>query len=255
MHWGIRRVRSAGRTSGSVEITLPVEMEILEGVECRLTMRDGPRPEIVLQPDVSAASGLFRDMWQKLRVGLSDIGEVGEFSASDFSLAFFPPPHWQERPPLAYADALAVLQGQGDERADARHRGAVTRLLAFLAVAAAYRLDLTGSLALGFGESVAYLVTGTAAGVGTDFERGMAHLTFWGDGGAKSMGSPFSDEVWELARPGFKRVYDQFRAWQEHPEAYAEARERWYKALAVEVDVSIASVGDFVEQRRSRRRQ
>jgi hypothetical protein len=223
-------------------MTLPVELEMLEGVACRLTMRDGSRPEIVLQPDVSVALGLFRELWQKLRVGLSDIGEVGEFSASDFSMAFFPPPHWQERPPLAYADALAVLHGQGDERADARYRSALTRLLAFLAVAAAYRLDLSRSLAPGFGESVAYLITGTAAGLGTDFERGMAHLTFWGDGGAKSMGSPFQDEVWEQARPGLKRVYDQFRAWQERPEAYADARERWYKALAVEVGVSISFV-------------
>lgn len=254
MHWGIRRVRSAGRTSGSVEITLPVELDVLEGVRCRVMMRDGHRPEIVLQPDVSSALSLLHDLWQRLRVGLTEVAEIGEFSPSDFSLAFFPPPHWQDRPPLAYADALAVLREDAEE-ANGQRQGALARLLAFLAVAAAYRLDLTGSLALGFGESVAYLATGTAAGLGTDFERGMANLAFRGDNGEKRMGSPFNDEVWELARPGFKRVYDQFRAWQEHPEAYAEARERWYKALAVEVGVSIASVGDYVEQRRPRRRQ
>lgn len=255
MHWGIRRVRSAGRTSGSVEITLPVELEVLEGVRCRVMMRDGPRPEIILQPDVSSALSLFHDLWQRLRVGLSEVAEIGEFSPSDFSLAFFPPPHWQDRPPLAYADALAVLREEDAQEAKGQRRGALVRLLAFLAVAAAYRLDLARSLALGFGESVAYLVTGDAAGLGADFERGMAYLAFGGEHGVKRMDSPFSDEVWELARPGFKRVYDQFRAWQEHPETYAEARERWHKALSVEVEVSIASVGDFVARRRSRRRQ
>jgi hypothetical protein len=250
MHLGSRKIRSAGRSSGSIEITLPVELEVLEGVECRLFVRDGPRPEIVLQPDVSAAVTLFRDLWQKVRLGLGEIAEIGEFSAGDFSMAFFPPPHWQERPPLAYTDALAVLQGQVDARADPRHRGAVVRLLACMAVAAAYRLGLTGPLGLGFGESVAYLVTGSAAGLGADFERGMAHLTFWGDSAPQRVGSPFSDEVWQQARRGFKRVYDRFCAWQERPEAYAEARERWHKALAVEVGVGISSVGDFVEQRR-----
>jgi hypothetical protein len=253
VYLGSRRIRSAGRTSGSIEVTLPVELEVLEGVECRLIVRDGPRPEIVLQPDVSAAVALFHDLWQKLRVGLGEIAEIGEFSSGDFSMAFFPPAHWQERPPLAYADALVVLQERGRARAESRHRGAATRLLAFMAVAAAYRLGLTGSLALGFGESVAYLITGTAAGLGADFERSMAHLIFWGDSGPQRAGSLLSDEVWQQARPGLKRVYDQFSAWQEHPEAYAEARERWHKALAVEVGVRISSVEDLVEQRRGRR--
>ena len=72
--------------------------------EVRLLLRDGPLPEIVLQPDVSPTQDLFRDLWEKLRVGLSEIADIGEFSPGDFSLALFPPPHWQERPPLAYAD-------------------------------------------------------------------------------------------------------------------------------------------------------
>lgn len=253
MYLGSRRIRSAGRSSGSIEVTLPVELEVLEGVECRLMMRDGPRPEIVLQPDVSAAMDLFHDLWQKLRVGLSEVAEIGEFAPGDFSLAFFPPPHWQERPPLAYADALAILQEEAG--AGSQHPGTLSRLLAFLAVAAAYRLGLSGSLALGFGESLAYLITGTAAGLGMDFERGMAHRAFWGEGGAQRLGSPFSDEVWQQARPGFKRVYEQFRAWQENPEAYAAAREQWYRALAVEVGVRVSSVEDYVDQRRPGRRQ
>lgn len=252
MYLGSRRVRSAGKTSGSIEITLPVDLEVLEGVECRLILRDGPRPEIILQPDVSPAQTLFRALWEKLRVGLSGFADIGEFSSSDFSLAFFPPRHWQEQPPLAYADALAVLREEvGTEGLDP---GALARLVAFLAVAAAYRLDLRGSLAAGFGESVAYLMTGSAAGLGADFERGMAHRVFWGDGSAQRMGSPLSDEGWEQARPGFKRVCEQFRDWQEHPEVYAGARDRWYKAVAVEVGVRVSPIEDYLKQRRPGRR-
>ncbi len=178
MYLGNRKIRSAGRTSGSVEITLPVRLQILEGVECRLTVRDGSRPEIVLQPDLSVAQTLFRQLWQKLRLGLEEVGEIGDFSPADFTLALFPHHHWQERPPLAYADALAVLIKQAGGKI--AEMDALSRLVAFLAMAAGYRLNLKGDLILAFGDAVAYLITGNFAVLGTDFERGLSHRTFWG---------------------------------------------------------------------------
>ena len=57
MNLGTRRVRSAGRTSGSVEVTLPVQLSLLQGVECRLAMRDGAPPE----PELGEARSFFRD--------------------------------------------------------------------------------------------------------------------------------------------------------------------------------------------------
>ncbi|HBY99593.1 MAG: hypothetical protein M5U01_32995 [Ardenticatenaceae bacterium] len=246
MYLGTRSIRSAGRTSGSIEITLPTTLQVLEGVECRLTVRDGPRPEIMLQPDLSAAQSLFSTLWQKLRLGLGEVDELGDFSPADFTLALFPPRHWQERPPLAYVDALAVVHqrtGHGQRGSDA-----LTRLLAFLAVAGGHRLGLEGALALAFGDAVVYLITGTPAGLGTDFERGMAHRTFWGDGGPQHpAGSPFDDQVWLQARSGFRRVYDQFRTWQENPEVYAAAREKWYRALTIEIGVRSSSVEQWID--------
>lgn len=247
MFLGTRRIRSAGRTSGSIEVTLPAQLQILEGVKCRLMVRDGPRPEIVLQPDLSAAQSLFDALWQKLDLGLEEIGDIGDFSPADFTLALFPPRHWQERPPLAYADALAVLR----QRSGHEDRGpeALTRLLAFLTVAASYRLGLNGTLALAFGDAVAYLVAGTPSGLGTDFERGMAHRIFWGEGRAQqSLSSPFDDQTWQQAQSGLRRIYDQFRAWQEDSDAYAAAREKWYRALTVEMGVRTSSVEEYVSR-------
>jgi hypothetical protein len=195
----------------------------------------------VLQPDLSAAQALFDRLWEKLGVGLGGIDELGDFCPADFTLALFPRRHWQERPPLAYADALTVLR----QRAGQQDRGpeALTRLLAFLAVAAGGRFGLKGALALAFGDAVAYLITGTPAGLGTDFERGMAHRIFWGEGLVQQpLGSPFDDQVWQQARPGLRRVYDQFRTWQENPEVYASAREKWYRALTMEMGVQVSSV-------------
>jgi hypothetical protein len=287
MDLGMRKIRSAGRSSGSIEITLPALLQFLEGVECRLLVRDGPRPEIVLQAELSAAQDLLQELWQKLRQGLGEIEDLGDFSPSDFSLALFPPRHWQERPPLAYADALAVLQyrkGSGTahrkESGTAHRKGsgtaqraggngrtpeALVRLLAFLAVAAAYRLGLEDGLALAFGDAVAYLITGTPAGLGTDFERGMAHRAFWGNAPPaqtlasaawsdpdlegtqdRTLSSLFTERVWERARPGLQRVYEQFRAWQKNPETYAVARKMWYRALMMEMGARTSSVEAYV---------
>lgn len=248
MYLTTRKIRSAGRTSGSIEVTLPPKLQSLEDVECRLMVRDGPRPEIVLQPDLSAAQELFNALWEKVRLGLGEVDEIGDFSPADFTLALFPPRHWQEHPPLAYVDALTVLQQRSRQR-----RGddpePLTRLLAFLAVAAAHRLGLTESLALAFGDAVAYLVTGHSAGLGTDFERGMAYRMFWDDGQAqRPLGSPFDDQVWREAQQGLRRVYEQFSAWEENPEAYAAAREKWYRALSMEIGARTSSVEEYVSK-------
>lgn len=234
MYLATRKIRSAGRRSGSIEITLPTELQVLEGVECRLMVRDGTRPEIVLQPELAAAQAIFQNLWCLLRVGLADIDDIGDFSHADFTLTLFPPTHWQERPPLACADAFVVLKQQSEGNGNCEP---FTRLLSCLSVVAGHRLGLTGSLALAFGDAVAYLVTGMTAGLGTDFERGMAHRALWGDGRARSLGASFDRQVWERARPGFRRIYEQFRQWQEDPDSYLSARGKWYRALSMEVGV------------------
>ena len=248
MNLGNRRIRSAGRTSGSVEITLPALLQVLEGINCHLLVREGLRPEIVLQPDLSAAQDLFQMLWHKLQLGLAEIGELPDFAMADFSLTLFPLQHWQERPPLSYADALVVLQSQknasaagasasGNGKNDSKgQEDALARLVAFLTVTAAYHLGLKGKFALAFGDAVAYVMTGNPTNLGTDFERGMAHRLFWGDAFLQAPSvRPFSDLVWQQSRPALRRMFDQFVTWQESPATCAIARDQWYRALTVEL--------------------
>jgi hypothetical protein len=248
MYLGTRRVRSAGRTAGSIEVTLPAQLQALEGVTCHLTVRDGARPEIVLQPDLSAAQAIFHTLWHHLCLGLGEPDAIGDFSVADYAMTLFPPRHWQERPPLAYADALAVLRqrsGQADGEPES-----LTRLLAFLAVAAAQRLNLHGVLALAFGDAVTYLMTGSSAGLGTDFERGMAQRIFTSAGCAQQPGrSLFDEQVWQRAQPGLRRVYHQFCAWQDHPQTYATAREMWYRALTLEMVAHVFPTEGYLERK------
>ena len=245
MYLGTRRVRSAGRTAGSIEVTLPALLARLDGVECRFVLRDGPQPEIVLQPELSEVQSLFRTLWQQLRLGLGEIDDIGDFSPADFTLTLFPPRHWQERPPLAYTDALAVLQhsiGQKDDQPEA-----LARLFAFLAVAAGQHLELTGALAIAFGDAMAYLITGHSVGLGTDFERGMAQGTFREDGRQiLPWVYPFDDQAWQLARPRFRLVHQQFRLWQENPQVYATDRDLWYRAFRLEIGAQMFSTPALV---------
>jgi hypothetical protein len=241
MYLGLRKIRSAGRTSGSIEITLPTDLHILEGVECRLVVRDGPNPEIILQPELSVAQRIFEELWRKLQLGYAEIGDIGHFASEEFSLALFPPRHWQTRPPLAYSDALVVAQS--GNKAHVKAPEALARLLAFLSLGAIYRLGLKAPLALAFADATAHLMTGVSAGLGGDFERGLAHRVFWGDRASQDLGSALDDAVWRKAAPGLYRVCEQFRIWQRDPKAYTNARDTWYRALRLELGVRPTHTG------------
>jgi hypothetical protein len=224
-----RKVRSAGRTSGSIEITLPPEVQLLEGIECRLILRDGARPEIVIQPDISMAEDVFAELWGQLRVAFGQIGEIGPFSLSDFNVSFLPPRHWHEHPPLSYRDALAIHRTNRSEfHVDS---SGLSHVITFLTVGAAYRLGLQNRYALVFGVIVGYLVSGMSTDHATDFEQDMALRLFNGpsDAAPISVGSLFNTNQWEEAQAGFERIFKQVWAWQSDPGAYEVARRRWWE--------------------------
>ena len=239
MFLGTRRIRSAGRTSGSIEITLPSELQVLLGVDCHLTIRNGARPEIVLQPDLSVVQTIFQTLWDCVHLGLMEMDEIGEFNLSDFTLTLLPPSHWQDRPPLAYADGfLAAHLQQNNAPPNGSHLGALTRVLASLTAVAAQRLGLDATLALAFGDAVPYCLFGTTAGLSAEFELGMAHRAFWkGEDQNLSAKPPFDPRTWRQLQPGLSRIYQQFHIWQVQPGSYTTARENWHRALSMEIGI------------------
>ena len=223
-----RKVRSAGRSSGSIEITLPPEVQELEGIECRLILRDGARPEIVIQPDISLANSVFAEQWQKLQVAFRRIGDIGPFRMADFDVSFLPPRHWTERPPLSYRDALALHRACHAE-AELDPSG-YSHVITFLSVGAAYRLGLRDRYALVFGVIAGYVVSGIGAGNETGFEQDIA-LQLLNEGaapGSAPLGKLFNTDCWVDAQEGFARIFAQVHAWQQQPELYEESRRRWW---------------------------
>jgi len=229
-----RKVRSSGRTSGSIEITLPPEMQALEGIECRLMLCDGARPEIVIRPDVSLAEVVFEELWDRLRIAFAQIGDIGTFTLTDFTVSFLPPRHWNERPPLSYRDALAIYRvNQGQYEKD---NSGLSHLITFLTVSAAYRLGLQSRYALVFGVIVGYLVSGMNASHGTDFEQDAILRLFNAHDSSVLVpwDGPYDTKRWEEAQAGFKRVYNQVWTWQADPTTYELDRNHWWDRLAQE---------------------
>ncbi|NTU78725.1 MAG: hypothetical protein HGA45_04880 [Chloroflexales bacterium] len=233
MFVGSRRIRSAGRTSGSVEVTLPPQLHSLLEIECRLLLRDGTHPEIILQPDLSVAHTMLLKLWSQLRMGLAVIGEIGDFDPGSFTLALLPPRHWQQRPPLAYADALVALN-RGNS---AESRDALARLVAHMGIVAGARLGLGEALAPAFGDTVAYLMTGVAPLAGLECERGLTQQIFQEHGPTEQPAASALDErIWAFVAPSLALAWEQFTDWQSRPESHAAARQQWYRALLLEMD-------------------
>lgn len=233
MHFGTRNVRSAGRGSGSIEMTLPVELAVLEGVTCRVALRDSLVPEVVLQPDLRFLLPLFETTWDRLNLGLEPVGEIGGFSEGDYVLGLFPAAGVSGRPGLAYADALLVARDSwdGEEAAvgDAtRAIEAFARMIESMAIVAGTRLGLPTEIAAMFGNQIAYVVTGAPAGTVDMFARSLLSDMSPEVGWCRR--HPLAKESWLSAQARLAGVYDRFAAWDGDPAALARARESWYRA-------------------------
>ena len=233
MYLGMCKIRSAGRTSGSIEITLPPALQTFTGLGCRVVVRDGLHPEIVLQPDFTDAWSYLEALWDKLSLALGSNESIGNFAPNTFMLTLLPPRHSQRGLPLAYSD-LVTLTRSGENRPEGESE-ALARVLSVLAAAIAGELGLEQALALGFGDAVAYVITQVSAGFGTDFERSMAaSLSRQANFRLRPSASPFDDEFWLECEPALRRIHEQFRAWQGTPERYQAARRQWYRSLQCE---------------------
>jgi hypothetical protein len=240
---GIRKVRSAGRASGSIEITLPPELATLEGMDCRIVLRDGARPEIVLEPDLVPVVAIFTRAWTRLRTLLRLAGDIGDFPTQECELALLPGQRQNGRPLLVYSHAWQVsLLGQRLGAAApappvVERRAALAGLLAPLATAAGHRLGLVGSMAAAFGAALADLTAPVdqRPAVGSEsFEAGAARRIWNAACGPDPLplNALAAQSQDDQARLALQRIVSQFRTWQEHPDAYALARAQWAGGLA-----------------------
>ncbi len=157
MELGVRRIRTAGRGSGSIEVTLPSALRTLVGLPCRVILRDGLRPDIVLQPDLRDAHAAFVAVWRGMTAAvLRGTAEQPAFPVASFGFGLQQRDGGAEAPYLCWHDGLALA-----ERAP-HPPHAVARVVAALGQALAAELAVAPGRAWEFGAACGFLASGVA---------------------------------------------------------------------------------------------
>jgi len=228
MELGARSIRSAGAGSGSIEVTLPAALRDLQGVSCRIALRDGLRPEIVLMPDLRTARAAFARLWANLTNALHlphielPLGELG------LALLAGQPTTAQ----LAWVDGLA-LAGAPPHSATA-----LARCLRAMAAWLAPRLDIAPCLAGNFAAAVAHAVAGTVAEPADQAACDIALAALTANmppNAAELPEDAFGAGHWAAVQPRLSRLVELHQDWTADPARHAALNAAWRRGVALEL--------------------
>lgn len=235
MELGTRRIRSAGHGTGSVEVTLPTRFRELVGVPLRVRLRDGLRPEIVLQPEIQAAHAALERLWAALAQATGLVAPP-PFPAADFVFALFAPcedaPEAPLRPGIAWSDAQ-VLSG-----AAPHSPVVVARLLRALGARLAAPLGVAAAQAYGFGAALAFAATGQVTRATEQQECDIAGAELGAAPGLafnEAGEDAWAPALWAALAPGFARITDTHRQWTAEPALLARSRAAWRRGVTLEL--------------------
>jgi hypothetical protein len=239
MDLGVRQIRSSGNGSGSVEVTLPSALRDLVGLPCRITLRDGLRPDIVLQPDFRPARAAFTLLWRHLATSLPDPFDdaaTTDLPVTRFALRLAPgsDPCEGADPVLAWLDGLAL---SGPPPHDAQ---ILARCVAGLAHARAAALGLRDKA--GFGAGCAYALTGIVVhpareeicGI-LDFaltDHSLAIRQSFAHAGEDAQSPAF----WHASGAILRAVTALFHGWNIQPDQHDMLRAAWRRSITIEMN-------------------
>ncbi len=245
MDLGVRQIRTAGKGSGSIELTLPPDLRDLVGLPCRIILRDGDQPDIVLQPDLKCAHQTFLQIWQTMAaVLLRDAADVSALPLTAFVFGLHPRTRGGEQPYLCWRDGLAL-------GAAAPHDpDAVSRTLAAFGQAMADRLNIDPALAFAFGAACGYLVAGvppTQDGQEACEVAAVALHVMYQDTGLAGAATAFVPAIsvaacaagimdgafWRHATPILTAAADLFTQWTADPSGHPALRAAWRRGRAL----------------------
>lgn len=237
MQFSQRNIRSSGRGSGSVEITLPIDLAVLEAVSCSIELRDGLMPEIVLRPDLTFLLPVFEAVWQRLALGLEPVGDIGSFSEGDYVLGLFAERGFADRPCLSYADAVLAGRYINADEATTSFSGADTleafaRMFEPMATVAGTRLGLSPATAALLGNQIAFAATAAPVPSLDVFARSSLSDVSGEIGWCK--GLPLSETRWRAARPALETLFLRVADWDAEDSDLTKARKHWYRARRLE---------------------
>ncbi len=240
----MRQIRTAGKGSGSVELTLPGALRGLVGLPCRILLHDGEQPDIVLQPALSAARAAFAAVFQGCALALLD--EPGPpFDAAAFRFGLLAPPLLvpggagpvAAAPALSWQDGLA-LAAAGEPGAPPAAAAAAGRVVAACAEALAAELGIMPALAPRFGAVCGFLAAGrvvvAAWQEACDIAAArLADQPAWQPGLAAGL-DPCGTAFWSQLSPGLLAAADLFAALSQDDAAYPDLQAAWRRGHALE---------------------
>jgi len=234
MEFGTRSIRSAGQGSGSVEVTLPPAFRGLAGLACRVALRDGLRPELVLQPDLAAARTAFGRLWSLLADAMGIGGGNVPLVECEMTL-------WPAReapgpmPRLAWADGLA-MSGAGPHDA-----AAVGRSVAALAQLAARKRGISAALHQEFGAACGHALSGIVVHPALQAACDIGAALLAGSGYAQDAALALAAEdltssaFRDAAIPRLVRLADQHLEWTDDPARHVAMVVAWRRGVALEL--------------------
>ncbi len=233
MDLGVRQIRTAGRGSGSIELTLPTDLRDLVGLPCRIILRDGSRPDIVLQPDLQTAHRAFAALWQAMAATLlREDANTPALPLTAFSFGLQPRTSSGGMPFLSWRDGLALAASPPHEA------GAVSRTVAAFGHALADALKIDPALASGFGAACGFMLSGVPATSDAQEACDLAALHL----GQPTVAPPLNHAgdakgsvFWRLAVPLLMATAHLFIGWSMNQSDHAMLRAAWRHGRTIEM--------------------
>ena len=234
MELGTRNIRSAGHGSGSIEVTLPSPLRDMAGLPCRIALRDGLRPEIVLVPDMRPAREAMQRLWNLLAIALA--APLGTLPLAGIGIALLPDAGLDR---LGWVDAIALAKSPPHMPEQ------LCRPLRAMALQAARALELREDTAPAFAAAVAHAVTGLVA-LPADQEAcdiaaalvtpALITPTLVTPAGTAGFGDDAFDPVmWSAMAPLLRQLLELHQDLDHHPERLGALRRAWRHGVALEL--------------------
>lgn len=239
MQIGVRQIRTSGKGSGSIEVTLPTELRDFVGLPCRVLLRDGRQPHIVLQPEMQHVHAVFARLWCALAGALlPGRHDLTSMASGAFAYAVQPRGGAGDLPVLCWRDGL-MLAGPAPHAAEG-----VSRMIAAMAEALAGELGVEASLARGFGMACGYLAVGVPPGaeaqevceIAADGLRGKVRPGAGRAALEQDAEGALGEAFWRAATPGLGAVAALFAAWSADPAGLSDLRVAWRRGVSIEMN-------------------
>lgn len=242
MDLGVRHIRTAGKGSGSVELTLPGALRQLVGLPCRIVLQDGAQPDIIVRPDLSPALAAFGDVWRALALVFAADRPCpgGEpFPAHGFSFGMATRGMEKAGPYLCWQDGLALATAAGPAAAAG---AAAARATAACAAQLAPDLGIEAGLAADFGAVCGFYISGDIACA--DWQEAcdiaaseLAQSGLWRPGAAwrAHAGRIAAPALWADAGAGLVAIAHLFAAASQPGARYAALRRAWRRGRSIEL--------------------